>query len=343
MKYVILIQHNPTMRDRFMSLPIEERRAGLAAYTSLHEDLTESGELIASEALADPALGTRIPAQAGHEQEASLTRRAVRRGQGAPGRLLPGRLRQPGAGVRHRLPDPRGRVGHGRGAPGPGPQRLRDVRTGQDVEDLLRDLAPRILGALVRRYGGFDTCEDAVQEALLAAAVQWPRDGVPDNPHGWLITVASRRRTEMWRSETARRRREEAVVAMAATGPEPEPGRRSARRRGRHADPADALLPPVPQPLLAGRADAAGGRRPEYGGDRPGLADAGKDCGTTDQPGQAADQGERCDVPAAGARGAGRACGGRAAGALPDLQRGLHRELRRERSTGSSCPARRSG
>ncbi len=73
MKYVILIQHNPTMRDRFMSLPIEERRAGLAAYTSLHEDLTESGELIASEALADPALGTRIPAQAGHEQEASLT------------------------------------------------------------------------------------------------------------------------------------------------------------------------------------------------------------------------------------------------------------------------------
>ncbi len=109
------------------------------------------------------------------------------------------------------------------------------MRTRQDVEDLLRDLAPRILGALVRRYGGFDTCEDAVQEALLAAAVQWPRDGVPDNPHGWLITVASRRRTEMWRSETARRRREEAVVAMAATGPEPS------LDAGQRADEDDTL------------------------------------------------------------------------------------------------------
>jgi len=89
------------------------------------------------------------------------------------------------------------------------------------MEDLLRELAPQILGPLVRRYGGFDTCEDAVQEALLAAAVQWQRDGVPDNPYGWLITVAGRRRTELWRSETARRRREANATAMI--GPDPEP------------------------------------------------------------------------------------------------------------------------
>jgi RNA polymerase sigma factor (sigma-70 family) len=81
------------------------------------------------------------------------------------------------------------------------------------VEALLRELAPRVLTALVRHHGGFDECEDAVQEALLAAATQWPADGVPANPTGWLITVASRRRTEQWRSDTARRRRESAVFA----------------------------------------------------------------------------------------------------------------------------------
>ena len=83
-----------------------------------------------------------------------------------------------------------------------------------DFEELLRDLAPQVLGALVRHYGGFDTCEDAVQEALLAAAMQWPTEGVPANPKGWLIRVASRRRTEMWRSDSARQRREETVALM---------------------------------------------------------------------------------------------------------------------------------
>ncbi|WP_307796190.1 DUF6596 domain-containing protein [Amycolatopsis sp. 195334CR] len=80
-------------------------------------------------------------------------------------------------------------------------------------EDLLRELAPQVLAALVRHHGDFGACEDAVQEALLAAALQWPEQGVPANPKGWLITVASRRRTEQWRSETARRRREEETAA----------------------------------------------------------------------------------------------------------------------------------
>jgi predicted RNA polymerase sigma factor len=61
------------------------------------------------------------------------------------------------------------------------------------IEGLLRELAPQALGVLVRRYGQFDACEDAVQEALLAAALQWPKDGVPDSPLAWLITVAERR------------------------------------------------------------------------------------------------------------------------------------------------------
>jgi RNA polymerase sigma factor (sigma-70 family) len=82
------------------------------------------------------------------------------------------------------------------------------------IEDLLRDLAPQVLGALVRRHGQFDTCEDAVQEALLAAALQWPTDGVPESPRSWLVTVASRRLVDEWRSESARRRREENAALL---------------------------------------------------------------------------------------------------------------------------------
>jgi predicted RNA polymerase sigma factor len=85
------------------------------------------------------------------------------------------------------------------------------------LETLVRETAPQVLGAIVRRYGDFAASEDAVQEALIAAAAQWPRDGIPDNPRGWLIQVASRRMTDHVRSETARRRRE----AIAA-GPGPD-------------------------------------------------------------------------------------------------------------------------
>ena len=84
--------------------------------------------------------------------------------------------------------------------------------TSDNAEDLLRRLAPQVLGAVVRRYGHFDTAEDATQEALLAAALQWPKDGVPDKPLSWLITVASRRLTDLLRSEQARQRREDVVA-----------------------------------------------------------------------------------------------------------------------------------
>jgi predicted RNA polymerase sigma factor len=85
--------------------------------------------------------------------------------------------------------------------------------TATGVEDLLRELAPRVLGTVARRYGNFEDAEDAVPEALIAAAQQWPADGLPDNPHGWLVTVAARRMTDQRRGELARRRRESLAAA----------------------------------------------------------------------------------------------------------------------------------
>jgi RNA polymerase sigma factor (sigma-70 family) len=105
----------------------------------------------------------------------------------------------------------------------------------EQVERLLRDLAPRVLAILMRRCGDFAAAEDAVQEALIAAAARWPREGLPDIPCAWLVQVARRRLTDQIRSEIARRRREAAVAAerLAATGEvEDEAG----------SDPDDALV-----------------------------------------------------------------------------------------------------
>ena len=95
----------------------------------------------------------------------------------------------------------------------------------EDLSELLRELAPRVLGSLIRRYHDFDTCEDALQEALLAAANQWPADGVPESPRGWLVTVASRRFVDQVRGERARRHREAFFAGR---------------------EPADAMVQPAP-------------------------------------------------------------------------------------------------
>ncbi|GIF47819.1 RNA polymerase sigma factor (sigma-70 family) [Asanoa ferruginea] len=94
-----------------------------------------------------------------------------------------------------------------------------------DLEPLLRDLAPQVLAAVVRHFGDFDAAEDAVQEALLAAATRWPVDGVPDNPRGWLVTVASRARIAAWRRDSARERREETVARLTPAPAAPGPAR----------------------------------------------------------------------------------------------------------------------
>ena len=96
--------------------------------------------------------------------------------------------------------------------------------TQADLEQVWRQEAPHVLGALVRRYGDFDLCEDALQEALIAASVEWPAAGVPDSPRSWLVRVASRRRIDVLRSDHSRNDRERLFVT---------------REPGRHASAAD--------------------------------------------------------------------------------------------------------
>jgi RNA polymerase sigma factor (sigma-70 family) len=103
-------------------------------------------------------------------------------------------------------------------------------------EHLLRELAPQVLGVVARRFRDFSSAEDAVQEAMLAAFRQWPREGIPENPRGWLIRVASRRMTDIVRSEMARRQRETAMTT------EEEPAIESPEDIEADMDPEDTLV-----------------------------------------------------------------------------------------------------
>ncbi len=133
-----------------------------------------------------------------------------------------------------------------------------DMTTARDIDGLLRGLVPQVLGTLVHRYGDFDSCEDATQEALLTAAVQWPEAGVPDNPRGWLLTVASRRLIDQQRSDIARRKRELATVV-----------RESADRYRIPGPDSDSDRPPGRDDTLTLRGTPALGRRCAAAG-RPG-------------------------------------------------------------------------
>jgi RNA polymerase sigma factor (sigma-70 family) len=114
------------------------------------------------------------------------------------------------------------------------------VRGTAATEGRLREAAPRVLAALVRRFGDFADCEDAVQEAMIEAAEQWPARGLPENPTGWLVHVASRRMSDRIRKEAARRAREDAVAGDRSenvAGSIPAPG-----DEGEEADDALALI-----------------------------------------------------------------------------------------------------
>ena len=200
------------------------------------------------------------------------------------------------------------------------------MRTDGRLEDLLRQLAPQVLGALVRRYGHFEACEDAVQEALLAAAVQWPERGSAGEPAGWLITVASRRLTDQLRSDrpagAARTSTAGAGAARRDVAPRPTT---ETRRAGRHADAAVPVLPsrrcPRPPRSRSRCAPSAGLTTAEIA--RAFLVPEA----TMAQRISRAKQRIKADgtpFAAAARAGADRAAAGRPPRAVPDLQRGLH-------------------
>ena len=97
--------------------------------------------------------------------------------------------------------------------------------TAASIEDLLRELTPQVLEVLVRRYGQFEGCEDAVQEAVLAATVQWPAEGVPDRPRSWLLIVASRALVDTWRADSAGWQHRKSSTSRSSR---PAPGRPTA-------------------------------------------------------------------------------------------------------------------
>jgi len=99
--------------------------------------------------------------------------------------------------------------------------------TAPEIEDLLRRLAPQVLGAVVRRYGNFDLAEDGTREALLVALVQWPGEGLPENPGGWLVAVAPRRLTDLLLRSVPQARLSRNPAACPAPA-----GSRTARARG---------------------------------------------------------------------------------------------------------------
>jgi len=139
---------------------------------------------------------------------------------------------------------------------------------GEPVEDLLRELAPQVLATLARQHGQFDACEDATQEALLAALTHWPNQGIPNRPRAWLLTVAHRSLIDQWRSDSARRQREERAADTLASqlvipGADEQP------------PAADDTLTPAVHVLSSGapaggsdRPYAAGPWRPHHQGDR---------------------------------------------------------------------------
>ncbi|MGO4599429.1 RNA polymerase sigma factor [Terrabacter sp. 2RAF25] len=95
------------------------------------------------------------------------------------------------------------------------------MSTAPTLDGLLRALAPQVVGIVSRRFGDFDSAEDAVQEALLTASQRWPVDGLPDEPRAWLVRAASRRLVDLWRSDGSRREREARVVAWDVPASDP--------------------------------------------------------------------------------------------------------------------------
>ena len=180
MKYIILIHSNEHSLKLWETLTEQQQMDFGRGHLKLTEEMAEAGELVVSEGLADPALARWVSVRDGETIVSDGPFAEVKEHLAgfylveceSLERAIEWAAKVPDAA------DPRGR-----GAADPRHERMGDLNP-RAIEDLLRECAPQVLGAVVRRYGDFDTCEDAVQEALLAAAQQWPADGRPGATRG---------------------------------------------------------------------------------------------------------------------------------------------------------------
>ena len=284
MKYMLLIYGNEELWELVPAGGVRPRSSHET--NALHAEL-QGSRASSSAPTASPTRCMAKTVRSSTARRSSPTARTSRpRSTSAASTSSTARASSAALEIAARVPFARHR--HGRGAAADARGRAgRCEHATRDVEDLLRELAPQVLGALVRRYGHFDACEDAVQEALLAAALQWPDDGRARQParlaHHRRVAPADRRAAA---ATSARRRREEDDRGA-------RDGRRARRRRradaGRHAHPAVPVLPPV---ALAGRrssrsrcARSAGSPPREIAARVP---RARGDDGAAHQPGQAA-------------------------------------------------------
>ena len=209
MKFLISMHINPAVLDALT----EEEMAGIGeGHGRFMQALKDSGEFIMTQALVDPSQAAVVRVRNGQPVVTDGPFLEAKEYLGGF-YLVDVQNKERAIELAAQIPDA-AIEGLGRGgAPGHVLRWTIGGMTAPAIEDLLRELTPQVLGALVRRYGRFEGCEDAVQEAVLAASVQWPAEGVPENPRGWLTTVASRRLIDQVRSDSARREREEQVWA----------------------------------------------------------------------------------------------------------------------------------
>ena len=279
--------------------------------------------------------------------EAGHHRRPVRRGQGAPRRVLghqrPGSGRRAGLGAqagrgRRTLPIEVRPFQVDAGLTGAvTPSRAREI------ERVFRDEYGRAVAVLVRVFGDIDLAEEAVQDAFTVAVQRWPGAGMPPSPAGWIITTARNRAIDRLRREASRDDRQ-AQAAQLHEPPRPTDVTGGGGTRARRPAAADLhLLPPGARHRRPGRADAAAARRADHGGDRARVPGPRADHGPAAGPGQGQDPRRADPVPGTQRGRAARPARRRAGRGLPDLQRGLHGQLRRPADPRRTCAPRRSG
>ncbi len=222
MKYMLMMNTPGGGPYQIANWPQQDLKAHIAFMMNFAKKLAESGELVAAEGLAGPDQAKLV--RAGKDGK-PITDGVFPESKEFLAGLLDRRRREPRARLRDRRAGLRCSWSRRRAAQHGDRGAASDERAAQrhalmppsldtHTQHLLRELAPQVLGAVVRRFRDFAASEDAVQEALIAAATQWPREGLPENPRAWLIQVASRRITDHVRAETARRHREALVVSL---------------------------------------------------------------------------------------------------------------------------------